>query len=293
MRRKIALSTIVTAAALAALLLIYQPIPGPVEAPSDTVAVSWGLLAEIVYRLGGGEIHVYQLLPPGVEIHDWEPTAEALKIARSSKLVIWTVEGFDGWAADLAEKSVKSAEGIELLRLDHGYDTHLWLSPLNMVKMVQNIAEALGEAFPEKRAMIQQNAEKLISELMDLHKEIENALKRYRGSLFITQHDSFRYFANTYGLRYLAVLGPEEEEPSAIYLAQLYNIIKSEGLKFIYAEDGFIHPVIRSIADELGLTIRMLYTGEGLTLEEVKKGRSYIELMRLNVKTLVEGFEKH
>lgn len=105
----------------------------------------------------------------------------------------------------------------------------------------------------------------------------------------ITQHRSFGYLAEAYGLRYYAVLGPEEEEPSAAYLAELAELIRRESVSIIFAEDDFVHPLVELFARDLGLEVGMLYTGEGLTLEEAVGGRGYAYLVRQNLEALVAG----
>ncbi len=261
----------------------------------SSVAVTWGLLGEIVYRLGGGEIQVVQLLPPAVEIHDWEPTPEAVREVARSRLLIWTVEGFDDWGARIAAsagvRSFKASEGISLLRLEEGmgYDAHLWLSPRNVRVLVENIARELSLEFPELAPRIRENAAAMLGELDKLHEDFNNILAPYRGRVIVTQHNAFRYLAEEYGLRILPVLGPEEEEPTASHIMEVREAL--ERVCAIYAEDDFIHPIVESLSREFGLRVLMLYTGEGLTLEDVREGKGYVYLMRLNLEALEEGFK--
>ncbi|MEM4303364.1 MAG: zinc ABC transporter substrate-binding protein [Candidatus Caldarchaeum sp.] len=301
MQKKIIVATVLAFAILVAGALIFlTTLQTAVQTPPEQVSVTWGLLAEIVHRLSDGEITVHQILPPGVEIHDWEPSPDVVKEVAKSKFLLWTIEGLDDWAVSLAKaagvRGYKVSEGVDLLPIDEqhshaGYDIHVWLSVKNMAKIVKNTAEILEESFPMKKLKIQENAVKLLALLEQLDKEAAERLKPYRGRLFITQHNAFRYFAESYGLGYKALLTVEEEEPSAARLAEIYNLVKVNGIKVVYAEDGNIHPILRSMANDLGLTIKMLYTCETLTLDEVRQGRSYLDIMRWNVNMLVEGFE--
>lgn len=264
------------------------------------VAVTWGLLGEIVYRLGGGEIEVVQLLPPGAEIHDWEPTAETVKAVSQSRIVFWTLEGLDDWAVKVASsagvRDFEAGRGVYLIGLvEHegqghgtGYDVHFWLNPLNVKVLVENIEQQLSLEFPELAQTVRRNADELLSELDRLNEDFSQGLAPYRGRVFITQHDAFRYLAEAYGLRVEAILGPEEEEPSAARFQEIVQALK--GVCAIYAEDGFIHPLAESLSREYEVRVLMLYTGEGLTLEDVKNGKGYVYLMRLNLEALLDGF---
>ncbi len=305
MRRRLVIIRLALAAVAIALLAgLNLFAPQPVSNQPASVAVTWGLLAEVVYRLTGGEIEVVQLLPAGFEIHDWEPTSEAIRAAQRSSLVLYTFEGLDDWAVEIAEsagvKAVKVGQNLPMLleRGEHGhdeehhheYDVHVWLSPVNMAKIVENVAAALIQEFPQKGLEIMRNRDSYLAELRTLDNELKLMLQPYRGRLFITQHDAFRYFAEHYGLRVLPVLGAEEEEPSAAQLAEVVEVIGKEGVKVVYAEDGFTHPVLNTLARDTGVKIEMLYTLESLTLDDVKRGEGYVNVMRRNGEALVKGF---
>ncbi len=305
MRRRLVIIRLALAAVAIALLAgLNLFAPQPVSNQPASVAVTWGLLAEVVYRLTGGEIEVVQLLPAGFEIHDWEPTSEAIRAAQRSSLVLYTFEGLDDWAVEIAEsagvKAVKVGQNLPMLleRGEHGhdeehhheYDVHVWLSPVNMAKIVENVAAALIQEFPQKGIEIMRNRDSYLAELRTLDNELKLMLQPYRGRLFITQHDAFRYFAEHYGLRVLPVLGAEEEEPSAAQLAEVVEVIGKEGVKVVYAEDGFTHPVLNTLARDTGVKIEMLYTLESLTLDDVKRGEGYVNVMRRNGEALVKGF---
>lgn len=300
--RRVIVSMVVSAVIISALVAVFFLTLAPQQRGERVVAVTWGLLAEIVYRLGGGEIEVVQALPPGVEIHDWEPTPETVKAVSGARLLIWTVEGLDEWAVSLAEATgvehFEAAKNVKLLPIndEHGgheghgsFDVHFWLNPLNVQIVVKDVAEKLSQKFPDLASKIRENSALLINELEALHSEALGELKPYRGRLFVAQHNAFRYFAEAYGLRVIAVLGPEEEEPTPQHLGEVIEVIK--GLCIIYAEDGVVSPVISSLSREYGVELMMLYTGESLTLEDVKAGKGYVYLMRSNIKALVEGFE--
>jgi zinc transport system substrate-binding protein len=256
---------------------------------SRVVAATWGVPAEIVFRLGGSEIEVVQLLPPGVELHDWEPTPQALEAVRRSRLLVWTLPELDGWGERLARSagvpSVMAAQDVKLME----GDVHFWMRPLNLLPLVDHLSETLASVFPELADTVRRNAEALKEELRGLEKELASGLEPLRGRLLVTQHRSFRYLAEAYGLRYYSVLGHEEEEPSAAYLYELRDLIRLEGVRTIFAEDGSVHPVVESLARDLGLSVGMLYTGEGLTLEEAMEGKGYAYLVRLNLGALVAG----
>ncbi|MEM4494521.1 MAG: zinc ABC transporter substrate-binding protein [Candidatus Caldarchaeum sp.] len=310
MRAKTAIITlsIVAAAVLATLFIASQNILTQGQQDSETVAVTWGLLGEVVHRLTDGTVTVYQILPPGAEIHDWEPAPDVLEKVRNSRILFWTVEGFDDWGEKLAAsanvKAFKVSTGVELMPYENGhgdamnhehiigaYDPHFWLDPERFAAVVRNMAQILSDEFPEKKEAIQKNSEAYIREILQLRQQFEEALSRHRGKTFITQHNAFRYLATAFGLETVAVLSGEEEEPSAAHLAEIYELIERNGVKTIFAEDGSISPVLENIARDLGMEIKTLYTMETLHYDDYLRGQGYIMKMRHNLSALVDTFE--
>ncbi|MEM2557025.1 MAG: zinc ABC transporter substrate-binding protein [Candidatus Caldarchaeum sp.] len=297
------LTTAIVAIAVAASFLAIGPmLLTPQQRSSETVAVTWGLLGEVVHRLTGGTVEVYQILPPGAEIHDWEPTPDVVEKVRTSRMLFWTVEGFDDWGERLAAsaqvKAFKVSTWVELLPYenehnhDHGaYDPHFWLDPRRFATVVQNMAQILSQEFPEKRETIQRNSEAYIQEILQLNQEYEEALSKHQGKTFITQHNAFRYLAHAFGLKAVAVLSGEEEEPSAAHLAEIYELVKRERIRVVFAEEGNISPILETMASDLGVEIKTLYTMESLLTYDYQKGQGYIVRMRQNLLTLVDAFE--
>lgn len=306
MRAKVALlATAIVAAAVAVSFLAAGPfLLTPQQQSGETVAVTWGLLGEVVHRLTDGTIEVYQILPPGAEIHDWEPTPDVVEKVRSSRMLFWTVEGFDDWGEKLASsarvKAFKVSTGVELMPYEdehehdhvHGaYDPHFWLDPSRFATVVQNMAQILSQEFPQKRETIQRNSEAYIQEILQLNQQYKETLSKHQGKIFITQHNAFRYLAQAFGLEVVAVLGGEEEEPSAAHLAEIYELIEKEKIRVVFAEDGNISPILETLAHDLGVEIKTLYTMEPLLSDDYRRGQGYIVRMRQNLAALVDAFE--
>jgi len=290
---------ILAAAALLAYLRPPSPAPMGGAAPSRILAVTWGLLSDIAYRLVGGEVEVIQLLPPGVEIHDWEPGPEAARALARAQLVVWTVEGLDDWAARLAAaagvRSFKASEGVALAPLGRqagdgegaAYDVHFWLDPRNVKILAENLAGELSLIYPELSHSIRGNAAALLEELDSLHREFASSLEPFRGRLIITQRDAFRYLGEAYGLEVMPVAGPGGEEPSALHISRVASRLGE--VCAVYAEDGVVAPLLERLSRDYGVRVLMLYTGEHLALEDAVSGKGYLHLMRLNLEALLEG----
>ncbi|MDW8084549.1 MAG: metal ABC transporter substrate-binding protein [Candidatus Caldarchaeum sp.] len=297
---------LVGAAVFGSAVLIALPDQTPKE---RVIAVTWGLLGEIVHRLTDGQVKIFQILPPNVELHHWEPTPDVVENLRGASVLLWTLEDLDGWAVRIA-----SAAGVQAYRVtsqitfleggndrhrhehgdghdhEHGVDVHFWHDPKNVAQLVKNIAQVLVNTFPDKRDLIERNKSALLAELEQLDREIASKLAPYKGRIFVTQHDAFRYLAKAYGLESIAVFTVHEEEPSAAHLAEVYETIENHGIKTIFAEDDRVYPLLSIIAKDKGLKVGMLYTGENLLSDGYKRGQGYVDMMRKNVDALVKSF---
>ncbi|MDW8063200.1 MAG: metal ABC transporter substrate-binding protein [Candidatus Caldarchaeum sp.] len=301
MQKRIAIvvaAVLVAAAVIGSAALVSVPAQTP---KGQVVAVTWGLLGEIAHRLTDGQVEVFQILPPNVELHHWEPTPDVVQNVKDASVLLWTHEDLDGWGVKIAAaagvQGYRVASNIKFLEGGHHHhhhaqavDPHFWHDPKNVAIVVNNIAKALVNTFPDKRDLIERNKAALLAELEQLDREIASKLAPHRGKTFVTQHDAFRYLANAYGLEYFAVFTVHEEEPSAAHLAEVYEIIDKNKIKTIFAEDEKVSPLLSVIAKDRGLRIGMLHTGENILSDGYKRGQGYFDMMRKNVDALVKSF---
>ncbi|MEK7099219.1 MAG: zinc ABC transporter substrate-binding protein [Patescibacteria group bacterium] len=183
---------------------------------------------------------------------------------------------------------VDTSVGISSLNTDEGADPHIWLNPQNAIVQIGNIRDALVVADPANAASYTGNAAAYIAKLQELDRDIGASVAQFSRKDFVAFHSAFRYFAERYGLRQVAVI--EEfpgKEPSPAYIADVIRIIRATGLKTIFAEPQFSPRIVEVIARDLGLTV--------YTLDPVETGDpvrdSYISLMRHNMETLKRAMQ--
>ncbi|MEN3048505.1 MAG: metal ABC transporter substrate-binding protein [Candidatus Caldarchaeales archaeon] len=309
------MTAVVAAVAAVSVFLTFTAVPRQPESPrGKEVAVSIGLLGEIVHRLTDGAVRVQVIVPPGAHVHDWEPAPKDVEKVRRAVLVLHVIKPLDGWVADIVRAARSEARVVEVaahpsirvITTDGVPDPHVWLSLRNYAAMVDVVASELIRSFPDLSDRVKSRAEELKKKVMELHQEFAPKFERHRGKPFVTEHLAFRYLAEEFGLRNIALKGVEEEEPTARHLMELKEEIVRHGLRVIYAEpaarDHHHHhhhhhhdhahasELVEEFAEELGLEIRFLDTMEGLTLEDALKGHGYLHVMEENLEALLEGF---
>ncbi|UYG04077.1 zinc ABC transporter substrate-binding protein [Halomonas sp. LR3S48] len=170
---------------------------------------------------------------------------------------------------------------------DHGDDDpHGWQDLATGKVYVGNIRDGLIEADPDNEAAYRENAERYINELEATDAEIRELLGEVPASTsVITGHDSFGYFANAYGIRFLSPVGlSTEAEPSAADMAQLIDVIREQNVRALFHENMTSPAVINQLAEETGLPIAGTLYADALAAEG--EASTYLGMMRHNAQVL-------
>lgn len=151
---------------------------------------------------------------------------------------------------------------------------------------VANIRDGLIEADPDNAAAYRENAERYIAEIQAMDEEMRRLLGEIPASTsVITGHDSFGYFANAYGLRFLSPVGlSTEAEPSAANMARLIDVIREQNVQALFHENMTSPAIINQLAEETGLAIAGTLYADALAAEG--EASTYLGMMRHNAQTL-------
>ena len=260
-------------------------------------------LQEAASRIGGSEVVVTDLTPPGAEPHDLELTADDLEAIASADLVLYVGGGFqpavedavetaaEGTAVDvLAELS--SSNAYELSADPEGQlstDPHVWLDPAGQAAIADVVRDALAEGASASAASFATGYDTYAAELADLAGSY-TVLGSCRQDLLVTGHEAFGYLARAYGLDQVGIAGvAPEAEPGPVQIAEIADLVESAGVTTIYAEDLLPRDVVETIAGETGAAVAVLNPIESLTPDQQAAGEDYGSLMRENLSTLVTG----
>jgi manganese/iron transport system substrate-binding protein len=281
------------------------------------VVTGMGIVQDLVQRVGGDRVETFSLVPPGADPHTYQPTPRDIQGLQGARLAVWNGLGLDETAADLVAEqglpdltTVVLSDGITPLMGDshddeaeaheegeaeheseeHGHaagNPHLWLDPAYAVRYVQTIRDALAEVDPANAETYRANASTYIGEInaLDAWAKGEIATIPADRRKLVTFHDAFPYFADHYGLDLVGVvLKSPGREPSAQEVAALVTEIRQHQIPTVYAEPQFNARILELAARDAGVQVRRLYSDA--FDDQVK---TYLDLMRFNVTSLVEG----
>lgn len=310
---------------LLALLLLTAIISGCLSKPAAeteaaeqiTVFTSFYPLYDFTSKIGGGKISVENILPPGTEPHDWEPSAQALTALQEADLLIVNGLGLEPWLEKLTENLgsgvtvVNASKGIEPLYGYHDHDEedehfdqdehdedeeheegeiedpHVWLDPILMLHQAENIAGALTLVDPENASYYEENLEHVRQELHALDEAYRERLSGVKRREFVVTHLSFAYMAKRYGLTQQAIAGiSSHAEPSPAQMRELVEFARQYDIRHIFSEPLASNRIAKVLAAEVDATLLTLNPLEGLAPEEVSAGDDYFSVMYRNLEQL-------
>ena len=175
---------------------------------------------------------------------------------------------------------------------EHGdVDPHVWFSVPNVIHWVENIEHTLGLLDPANASLYEENARQYTGELEELDTWIQEQVAQIPegNRKLVTNHPSFGYFVDHYGLEQVGTVYPisPSSEPSAQDIAALEDAIREYDVPAVFAESTVNPGLARQVAQDTGIELVPLYTG---SLGEPGSGaETYILLMRYDVKAIVDA----
>lgn len=286
---------------LGLLALLGAVLPAAAQAPLKVVA-SFSILGDFVRQVGGDRVAVTTLVGPGGDSHVYRPSPDDVRRVAEAKLVIINGLGLEGWlprlvaAAGAHARIVTATDGVAPRRPSPGdrgggIDPHAWQAVPNVKVYVANIRDALIAADPAGEGLYTANAQAYLARLDDLDRDVRAAVGPIPPSRrkVISTHDAFGYFADTYGITFIAPEGVSTDSGvSAGDLAAIVRQVKAEGVPAVFLESIADPRLMRQIAAETGASIGGTLYSDALTAEN-GEAPTYIDMVRHNIKALTDA----
>jgi ABC-type Zn uptake system ZnuABC Zn-binding protein ZnuA len=194
---------------------------------------------------------------------------------------------------DCGDGHAHEEDGEEHEHEEGSCDPHVWTDPHNVMLWTLLIRDTLIELDPANAETYTQNAASYLAELEALETELDALVATLPedNRLLITNHDAFGYLAHRYSFDVIGVIipgGSTVAEPSAREIATLIDTVNEAGVNAIFAESTVNDDIAQQIADETGAEVYILYSG---SLSEGEPAGTYLDYMRYNIMTLVEGLQ--
>lgn len=279
----------------------------------DKITVVTSLFPEydFVKQIGKDKVDVKILLPPGTESHTYEPTPKDIVSINEADMFIYTSNQMEPWAEKIAESIdsknttiLQAGQDINLIEIEHDHeegneehatDAHIWLNPLNAIKMVENITDKLCEISKENEEYFRSNANAYIEELKKLDTEIEETVKSSKTKKLVFGGEfAYIYFLNRYNLEYATAYDGcgEGAEPSAKKIKEIIDTMNNEKIPVIFYEELSAGKIAKMIAEETDAKALVFNTAHNVTNADLENGVTYISIMRENVDKIKVALNK-
>ena len=278
-----------------------SPTPG---APLRVVAGFYPL-AYAAEQVGGDAVEVINLTPPGGEAHDLELSPQQVAEIGEADLVLY-IPGFQP-ALDqaieqvAADRALNVTEALSLLPAeDHAHegetgtsdahsaldgDPHVWLNPLNMAAIGDEIAARLSALNAD--GPFAAGAQTLTGSMNSLNDEWATGTAECRSRDLVVSHEAFGYLAEQYDFAQIGIAGlSPDAEPSPARIAEVADLVRERGVTTIYYETLVDPGVAQTLAAETGATTAILDPLEGLL--EGSAG-NYVTVMQANLEQVRSG----
>lgn len=276
---------------------------------------------DFVREIAGDYVDLQMLLKPGEESHSYEPTPKDIIDIQNCDLFVYVGGENDAWVEDILESMDNS--GRETLRLVDCVDTveeehvegmkeerhlemhdedgeaeegeideHVWTSPRNAVRIVENLTELLCQEDPIHAGEYRNSAKTYEEKLNSLDEQFRKVVEESpRKELLFGDRFPFRYFADEYGLEYYAAFPgcASDTEPSAATMAYLINKVKEDQIPVILKMELSNDHIAKAVAEATGAKVEVLYSCHNITAQQFKEHVTYLDLMEQNVETLKEA----
>jgi zinc/manganese transport system substrate-binding protein len=264
------------------------------------VVASFSILGDFAKAVGGDRVAVTSIVGPDGDAHVYSPTpADSAKLA-GARIIVVNGLGLEGWMDRLVAVSGAKAAPVVASRDvtprrekdDAGrmaVDPHAWQTAGNARLYVGAIRDALIQADSDGRATYEANAKAYLAELDALDRDIRAKIASIPAGRrrLVSTHDAFGYFAEAYGLAFIAPEGlSSDADVSGKDIAKIVREVRRQNVPAVFIENISDPRLMDTIAREAKVRIGGKLYSDALSPPD-GPAPTYLAMMRHNVETLV------
>lgn len=298
-RKLVSLVGILAVIAVAVFSLSVRAPQNEVQNGRIHIVASFYPLSYVANAVGGNLVTVRNLVPAGVEPHDFDPSARDLVEIGNADILMYNGAGLESWikkweqGASAKPKHVVNmtealnAAGAGLIVRDGNTDPHFWLDPVVMKSEAIIMRDTLSQIDPAHKDIFAENANRVLGSLDALDQHFVTGLASCEIHDVVVLHEAFNYLGRQYKFYVTSISGVSpDQEPSPKELARITDAVRKKGVKFIFFETIASPKFSELIAREVGGVTLVLNPIESLTPNEVQLGEDYISTMLMNLNNL-------
>ena len=264
-------------------------------------------ITSIVENIGGDRIQLEGVVPEGVNSHIFEPQPSLARLMSDADLIIANGLFLEEPTLELAEANKKEDTPILLLgdraisreqwQFDFSFpesqghpNPHLWPDPTLGLKYAELAQAQLADLDPDNADFYEANLEAFRGRINAMDAAIREAVATIppENRRLVTYHDSWAYFALTYGMEVIGAVQPSDfAEPSVREVAEIIDQVRDLNLPAVFGSEEFPSDVLETIAREGNTTYIDQLADDDLPGEPGDPDHSYLGLMRSNMRIMI------
>lgn len=266
---------------------------------------------DLAKQIAGDNAEISILLPPGSEIHNYEPSAKDMIAIRNCDIFLYIGGENEQWAEKLINSNdTKNITAVKLIDYvptlsededehdhdhdhdhehEHETDEHIWTSPKNAQLMLSAVYDAICKADPSDKQIYTKNKDAYAKQLSDLDNAYRSAVDNAKNkTIVLADKFPFRYLAHEYGLEFRAAFAAcsDESEPGVSTMIKLTKTIKENNIPAVYYLEFSSTKIADTLCDETGATKLMLHSCHNVSKQDIENNVSYVDLMKQNLENL-------
>ena len=295
--------------ALAALVAACGTTPGS-SFPDDgrlRVVTTVSPITSIVANIGGDRVRVIGIVPEGTNSHTFEPAPSDAAVVADADIVFLNGLHLEEPTRELTDANAR--DGVPIVSLgdrtigpdDYIFDfsfpeaggdpnPHLWTNPPYALRYAELVAEELSALAPDDAGVFAANLAAFRARIEELDRLVRGvtATVPEGNRVLLTYHDSFPYFARTYGWTVIGAVQPADfAEPTPQEVARLIDQVRELEVPAIFGSEVFPSPILEQIAAETGADYVDDLRDDDLPGEPGSADHTYLALMLFDFRTFM------
>ena len=250
------------------------------------------------------------LLEPGADTHSYEPSAGDLIKIKNADVFIYIGGEMEQWVEKVLETDTINNEKTMLIKVtdcvdmieeqevdgaeeeieeEGAYDSHIWTSPSNAIKMVEYLNTKFASIDSNNKEEYQKNTDEYVEKIKELRTKIlEIVNNKKRNRLVFGDKMPMQYFLNEFNLTASAAFNgcSTEAEPGTKTITYLINKVKEEKIPVVLYIELSTGKTAKSIANETGTKAMQIQTLHNISKDDFNNGETYVSLMTKNLDVL-------
>lgn len=241
--------------------------------------------------LYGNNSNIKSIYPNGIITSDYILTDKQIKDYSKNELFIFNGLSYEKKYVEQFFKHNKKLliiDGTNAMTYKYGIE-ELWLDPLNLLNIANNIKKGLNEYINYKylKDEIDANYKKIDEDLSNIAAKIQLTIEKASNDNLVIGSNVLSYLGKYNSSLNIYNLDISTSDPSYEKLvSDVKNLIKDKKVKYIYLKSNDENEIVNSLIENTDVEILYINALDNITLDEKNNNQDYLSIMLDNLEKL-------